>query len=42
MIITENAQRDKKGMVTNPKNSMNFVVHDTPSEQGERVSGIIL
>ena len=42
MIMTENAANDKKGIVTNPKNSINFVVQETPVVQGAKVSGIIL
>ena len=42
VIITVNAMKDKSGMVTNPKYSMNFVVHETPVVHGASVSGMIL
>jgi len=39
--INKNPQRDRNGIVTNPKNSINFVVQETPVTQGAMLSGRI-
>lgn len=41
-IITVKAVKERRGIVIKPRYSTNFVVHDTPVEQGAKVSGIIL
>lgn len=40
--IIANPTNERKGIVTNPKYSINFVVQETPSAQGAAASGIIL
>ncbi len=42
MVIIKNAINDNKGIVTKPKYSINFVVHETPFAHGAKLSGIIL
>lgn len=39
MVIEIKANKDKNGIVINPKRFMYFTVHDTPAWQGAIVSG---
>jgi hypothetical protein len=41
VLIIKKAINDNNGMVIKPKYWINFVVHDTPDEQNNWVSGII-
>ncbi len=41
IAIARNEHKDKKGIVTNPNHSINFVVHEIPAAQGVKLSGIM-